>query len=587
MIRYLALIMVLATFTTLFVHAQEQIVYVLEKDEDGDGWNDSADIYQQILGQRSKKLTFDGRSSMPALSPDGRKIAYVSTINRNLEILVMGLRSKKHQQLTFEPKLDLHPTWSPDGTQIAFSSNRTGDFDIYIMDASGANVTRMTDNFPWDDFTPHWSPVSEKIVFTSDRGGGTDQIYLIDLRTGDQQKLTASHIRAEYPRWSPTGRRIAYFSMQSREVHSTGPTIWRLKLDGTDLEALVTEGQWNTNPKFSRDGRRIIFASGRNFNLDIYALNLDTQEVDRLTTHLGDDREPDWSPDGEQIVFISSREGNPDVFTMTINGGQLVNLTKSGMAELSPAWSPDGDKIAFGRRMGDNSVRIYVIDSNGENEVKLVDLPFVNRFLAWSPRGDKLAFVNYPERGNRKSRIYTVDSDGQNLQMLYENPEGIKEIAWSHDGTQILFNQIGGRIGYLDTLTHEVHPVNLPVRDIYTPDWSPNGQEIIFSARLLSGFPKSLYGIFIIDRDGNPLQTVLMDTRPLGTNGLAWSPGGDKILFGREGGLYTLDLTTEVVDLFLESASAPDWQDPSRPRSVSPRNRLKTIWGEIKKRDKR
>ena len=99
--------------------------------------------------------------------------------------------------------------------------------------------------------------------------------------------------------------------------------------------------------------------------------------------------------------------------------------------------------------------------------------------------------------------------------------------------------------------------------------------------------PETHHGIFIIYRDGNPLRTILIDTLSSTADGLAWSPDGDKILFGRGGGLYTLDLASEAIGLFLEAASTPDWQDPSRPRSVSPRKRLKTTWGGIKKREKR
>jgi len=78
-----------------------------------------------------------------------------------------------------------------------------------------------------------------------------------------------------------------------------------------------------------------------------------------------------------------------------------------------------------------------------------------------------------------------------------------------------------------------------------------------------------------------------MGTVPSSTDGLAWSPDGSKILVGRDGGLHTLDLDTEVIELFIESASYPDWQDPSLPRSVTPRNKLNTTWGEMKNGEKR
>jgi len=248
--------------------------------------------------------------------------------------------------------------------------------------------------------------------------------------------------------------------------------------------------------------------------------------------------------------------------------------------------SPDGEKIAFGRRMGETSTKIYVTDSISENEIKLVDLPFYNMFAAWSPLGNRIAFMNQPERENPELRICTVDPDGQNLQVLYEYQplEMASGIAWSGDGTEIIFNGDGGRIAFLDTATHEVRTMQLPVVGIDNPDWSRNGQDITFLAfadKADAYQPRD--GVFIIDRDGNPLRTILTDGSFITHHGLAWSPGGNKILVGREDGIFTLDLDGEAMELFMESASNPDWQDPSLPRSVSPRNKLNTTWGEMKK----
>ena len=252
------------------------------------------------------------------------------------------------------------------------------------------------------------------------------------------------------------------------------------------------------------------------------------------------------------------------------------------MFESNPTWSPDGKKIAFTRLMKDNSTRIYVVDSGGENEVELVDLTFANDFPAWSPRGDEIALVNRPDRGTPRSRICTVDPDGQNLKVIFEDPdERIGEIAWSDDGAQIIFSRDGGRIVFLDVVTHKIHTIHVPSVYLNAPDWSPNGQDITFSAKIFGASSVSR-GIFIIDRNGNLVRTILMDTPPSRTDGLAWSPDGTKILFGLDGGLHTLDLNSENTELLIESASEPDWQDPSLPRSVTPRNKLASTWGDMK-----
>ncbi len=581
--KHYIVIVVGFTLVSLIASAEDQILFV-------SGEIREAEIYRQFPGGKTERLTFNsGRDGDPALSPDGTKVAYFTTIDKVFQIAVLDFASGKSQQLTFSrwPKRNFNPTWSPDGRRIAYSSEEDGDFDIYIMDADGKNVTNMTDDSPRHDRQPHWSPVSQKIVFISNRDDyAGEDVNLLDVQTGNQRMLKNPSYGAGYPKWSPNGSQIAYISAERPEIPPLTWAIWRMKADGSDLEPLETEVDRESYPNFSPDGKWIAFATWRDANTDIYAVNVETHEETRLTMHLGYDSHPDWSPDGERIAFVSGRDGNSDVFTMTVNREQLTNLTKSVTYESHPTWSPDGEKIAFSRRMGDTSIRIYVIDSTGENEVKLVDAPFFNIYPAWSPRGDNIAFVNHPERENPMFRICTVDTDGQNLQVLYENQEeeGAPGISWSGDGTEILLRRDGGRIAFLDTVTREVRTLQLPVIGIDNPDWSRNGNEITFLAiaHTIESFePRD--GVYIIDREGNLLRTILTGGHFITHHGLAWSPDGNRILVGREDGIYTLDLDSEAMELFMESASEPDWQDPTLPRSVSPRNKLNTTWGDMKK----
>ena len=304
------------TFVALLSSAEEQILFVT-------GEIREAEIYRQFPGGQTERLTFNsGRDGDPALSPDGTKVAYFTTINRVFQIAILDLESGKRQQLTFSrwPKRNFHPSWSPDGRRIAYSSEEDGDFDIYIMDANGENVTNMTDNSPRHDRQPHWSPVSQKIVFISNRDGyAGEDVNMLDVQTGNQRMLKNPSYGASYPKWSPNGSQIAYISALRTESPPNTLAIWRAKADGSDLEALVSVNESNSHPKYSPNGKRIAFVSERDLNRDIYAFNLETKELTRLTTHLRIDSDPDWSPDGERIVFVSDRDGNPDVFAMTVN----------------------------------------------------------------------------------------------------------------------------------------------------------------------------------------------------------------------------------------------------------------------------
>lgn len=96
-------------------------------------------------------------SYFPTLSPDGRKIAFTSDRDGNLEIYVMNSDGSGLRRLTDDPSNDEYPTWSPDGQWIAFHSDRDGDIDIYIMRPNGSDLRQLTNNND-SDTQPSWSP---------------------------------------------------------------------------------------------------------------------------------------------------------------------------------------------------------------------------------------------------------------------------------------------------------------------------------------------------------------------------------------------------------------------------------------------
>jgi len=113
------------------------------------------------------------------------------------------------------------------------------------------------------------------------------------------------------------------------------------------------------------------------------------------------------------------------------------------------------------------------------------------------------------------------------------------------------------------------------VRDL-DPSLSPDGTKIAFYTSV-----GRIFDICVIDIESGkihhlPFSTEL-DVQP------AWSPDGQEILFGSNGNLYILDLATEGIELFMESAESPDWKDPARFHSVTPQDKIITRWGEIKR----
>ena len=102
-------------------------------------------------------------------------------------------------QLTFDPAHDAMPTWSPDGSQIAIQSDRSGDYDIWVIPASGGVATRVTDD-PAVDRSPDWSPDGDQIAFQSDRSGDYD-IWVVPASGGVATQITTDPAEDKNPTW--------------------------------------------------------------------------------------------------------------------------------------------------------------------------------------------------------------------------------------------------------------------------------------------------------------------------------------------------------------------------------------------------
>jgi TolB protein len=151
-----------------------------------------------------------GYEEAPRWSPDGRRVAWVSTRDGNQEVYTVGGDGRDVRRLTSEIAPDNSPSWSPDGKRIAFASARSGNFEIHVMKADGSDVRRLT-HHPSLDYWPAWSPDGRRIAFTSNRDGNYE-IYVMNADGSRLRNLTGHPAQDNFAAWSPDGKRIAFVS---------------------------------------------------------------------------------------------------------------------------------------------------------------------------------------------------------------------------------------------------------------------------------------------------------------------------------------------------------------------------------------
>jgi len=447
------------------------------------------------------------------------------------------------RRLTDDEGEERHPRFSPDGSLVAFTAEIDGNPDVYVMEAGGGAIRRLTYH-PVADEVVGWHPRDGRILFRSSRRSYSrfDRLFLIAPDGADLEELPLHE--AARGCFAPDGTKIAY-NRVAREDRT-----WKRYRGGMAQDLwvydMVTQEDRRLTEYRGTDrlpmwiGDRIYFASDRDRVLNLYAYHLERDMVERVTHHADHDvRRP--SHGGTSIVyevggslwlldtlsgetrpipveiptepretrayqkdvsgFVTEVTASPgggralvvargDLFTVPRRHGATRNLTRSsGSREKNAVWSPDGSRVAYLSDRG-GEFEIWVVDPVGERPPRqLTSLGAGYRHtLRWSPDGQKIAFtdqtltLHYLEVDGE--RVVTVDRAAVEPMDVSLEAKPISDFAWSPDSRWLAYSKIGSdRVSGLHVYsldTGSTHQVSDGRFNDFGPVFTRDGRHLLF-----------------------------------------------------------------------------------------------------------
>jgi Tol biopolymer transport system component len=229
--------------------------------------------------------------------------------------------------------------WSPGASRIAFSKYRQGGSHIYLIDADGANPTRLSPEGAYDE-APTWSPDGSRIAFVNRDTEGGDHIFVMSANGANRLQLTTNRQPNASPAWSPDGQRIAYVTYS--DVDGGGPDIYVMNADGSRRVRVTSDEVVETDPAWSPDHRIVFSRSGV-----LFVVNADGTNPLRLTPADGS-YAPAWSPNGQMIAFTrytkcrldpyGEESCRVDIWLLRMPAGPVERLPLT--FSYDPSWRP-------------------------------------------------------------------------------------------------------------------------------------------------------------------------------------------------------------------------------------------------------
>jgi len=477
-------------------------------------------------------LSFSGRDSSPAVSPDGRTIAFASDRDGQPRIWLKQVSGEGEAPLTSGP--DDVPRFSPDGAQVLFARPDGVGTSLYRAAVLGGEARRLLEGASEGD----WSPDGKRIAFLrlQSEAGQTVTVVGVAAADGSEAREAAKvpgGLRA--PRWSPDARTIA-------AVPASGSLLAGAQ-QGVVLVG-VEDGKVRTAP--APDPRRNISAAAWTAGGEIVYLQAEsvvsaagsTALLVRQDAASGRVASQTWSPSsalvldvlGDGRVVFDTRSPRQNLREVPLAGAASGGrwLSRGESTDRQPVYSPDGEWVAFSSNRG-GGMNLWLVSTATGNLRRVTDAN-VNWDPAWSRDGKRLLWSS--NRGGN-FEIWTADVDGGGPRQLTQDGGNAENPTATPDGQWVVYSSGNPQKAGL----WKIHPdgsgaVQVVKGRVSLPDVSPDGRRVLY--RVFSGkYPASLRVVSLEDGKAEPFEiSVGALRRTTVTLGRArWMPDGRAIAF--------------------------------------------------------